>query len=611
MMKKNVFYLWLLMLSLFSATIVSCEEEESFEDVPGASDETWQSVEEIPADADEFNFTFTAATAWTAASSQSSWCTVTPSGSSGRSVLKVKVQENTTGQPRTSRITLAFNGYEGVAFDVTQKAGGADVEEPSGDLKELNGAIDEFLARYYLWNDEYGTMTRDLTLPYTSDYNNFFVNTLGSMTTNILDLKSYGGTQKSLYSYITRTPSQASAATRATGEINHDAIEKGDPINSFGIVQMGGISFIDENGNLTGEYALAVMGVYPNSPAVEGGLARGDIIYKVNGRAITEATLNSDYLSLLYPTQNEVEVTLYETGTPVVALTSTLLDPTPILAHEVWEEGGARIGYLHYMSFDAAYDNDLLNVIKEFNSAGINELILDLRYNGGGHVISANMLSTCIAGQASDGKVFQYYRYNDTRMAAVEDTQRETGMVYDPSAKYFYEGFDYNDYYGAPLKNYALGLSRVYVLTTFSTASASELVINSLRGIGLDVVTIGETSNGKNVGMEVAEFTYGGYDYEMAPITFQTYNSQLQSINPSGIVPDEAVSDYDEMLGYVDFGKDEPLIAAALAKITGVQPAATTRTAPAPNFRRSTAALPRHASIHPEGAIVLLPKKTE
>lgn len=62
-------------------------------------------------------------------------------------------------------------------------------------------------------------------------------------------------------------------------------------------------------------------------------------------------------------------------------------------------------------------------------------MVLDLRNNGGGHVISSNMLSTCIAGAACQGKVYEYYRYNDSRMATVEKTARETGKEYDTAAK--------------------------------------------------------------------------------------------------------------------------------------------------------------------------------
>ena len=86
-------------------------------------------------------------------------------------------------------------------------------------------------------------------------------------------------------------------------------------------------------------------------------------------------------------------------------------------------------------------------------------MVLDLRNNGGGHVISSNMLSTCIAGAACQGKVYEYYRYNDSRMATVEKTERETGKEYDTAAKKFFDEFYYGDYYGVDLRNYALNMT--------------------------------------------------------------------------------------------------------------------------------------------------------
>ena len=120
-------------------------------------------------------------------------------------------------------------------------------------------------------------------------------------------------------------------------------------------------------------------------------------------------------------------------------------------------------------------------------------MVLDLRNNGGGHVISSNMLSTCIAGAACQGKVYEYYRYNDSRMATVEKTARETGKEYDTAAKKFFDEFYYGDYYGVDLRNYALNMTRLYVLVTGNTASSSEAVINTLRGLdGFTVKLIGE-----------------------------------------------------------------------------------------------------------------------
>lgn len=593
---KNVVFIWLLLLS---AIVVSCKDEENFENVPGASAMSWSDTETVTGEEGVKNYTFEAATDWTAASDQSAWCTVTNMGKAGKSVLKATIKKNDTGKERTANITIVFNGYKSVSFAIKQEAG----EEPEIPADPVNATIDEFLSGYYLWNDEYNGMERDLSIPYASDYDNFLTRTLSQMTTNTFDLKHREDGSVTLYSYIMRTPKSSTRATNAAGGVNH-GIEKPAPINSFGIASMSRIYFVDEQDNPTGEWAFSVAAVYPGSPAEKEGLKRGSLITQIYNRTITDATWQTDYLNLLLPSEGSVMVGLSDKTS--VNLYTEMIDPTPIIAHKIWEAGGKKIGYLHYMSFDASYDNDLMAVLKEFKSAGISELVLDLRYNGGGHVITSNMLSTSIAGTAADGKIYQYYRYNDTRMANVEQTQGETRMQYDEAAKKFYENFDSDEYYGVTMADYKLNLPRVFVITTSSTASASEAVINSLRGIDVDVVTIGSKSNGKNVGMEGVSFSYENYIYELTPITFQGYNAKQESVDPTGITPDIAAEEWDPMNGLVDFQMDEPMIAKAIAQITGKKPEVpATRSVLRVPFRKADVGVPEVAPIHPQGMITL------
>lgn len=592
---KNVVFVWLLLLS---AIVVSCKEEQNFENVPGASAATWQATETAKGEGETLNYTFEAATDWTAACNKSAWCTVTNMGKAGKSDLKVTVLKNDTGKERTALITIVFNGYQSVSFSIKQEAGEAPVEPAD----PVNETIDEFLSYYYLWNDEYNGMTRDLSIPYTSDSKNFLTTTLSQMTTNTFDLKHRSDGSVTLYSYIVRTPAASTRTISATGGVNH-GVEKPAPINSFGIASMVPIKFTDQNEQATGTYGLGIEAVYPGSPAERSGLTRGAIITEIDGKSIT-ADYMTDYYKLMSPSQSKVTVTLNNKEQTEVELTAEMLDPTPIVAHKVWEAGGKKIGYLHYMSFDAGYDNDLMAVLKDFKTAGIDELILDLRYNGGGHVITSNMLSASIGGTAADGKVYMYYRYNDTRMANVSQTEKETGMQYNESVQRFSESFYSDEYYGVSMDGYKLNLPRVFVITTASTASASEAVINSLRGIGVDVVTIGSRSNGKNVGMEPANFTYSGYDYELVPITFQGYNAKLESVDPAGIVPDITAEEWHN--GLTDFQMDEPMIAEAIAQITGQKPEApATRSVVRVPFRRADVRLPEVARIHPQGMIAL------
>ena len=105
------------------------------------------------------------------------------------------------------------------------------------------------------------------------------------------------------------------------------------------------------------------------------------------------------------------------------------------------------------------------------------------------------------------------------------------------------------------------------MLTTGSTASSSEAVINGLRGIDVGVTLIGEKTNGKNVGMEIDKFDDGDYSYELAPITFEGYNAKKETVNPAGLAVNYAVADWNNRL--VDFGPEEPMLAKALSLITG------------------------------------------
>ena len=595
-MKKTLSTLWLLLVA--ALFITSCQEEENVNDIPGVSQSTWTTGVTIAADATSAEYTFQAAGAWIA-SSQQSWCSVTSKGQAGASTLTLTFEPNTSREDRTTLISIAFtDGYKGDSFVVTQE-GDPSGQDPTEEGPLVNQYFDEFLSYYYLWNTEYKAMERDFSTPYVDDYeNNFFVQSLLRLgrTTGANNLDYKNGT---LYSYVTRTAGTRTTSTRATdGEIDHSdlGLEK-EMIDSYGIANLMLVEFSDG-------WGIAPQSVYLDSPAEEAGLQRGDIVLTVNGQRMNSRNEATTYaMELWYPSASNTTLGLLDGRK--LTLTATRLYPTPVLAEEVFEVGGTRIGYLNYSGFDAAYDNDLLHALRDLKAQGISELILDLRYNGGGHVMSANMLSTVIAGSQADGQVFAYYRYNDDRMADVEGTAEETQMEYVEAVDRFKEEFYYGDYDGADLSREGLGLQRLYVLTTASTASASELVINSLRGIGIDVVTVGETSNGKNVGMEGRYLDLEGYTYEMFPITFQSYNADNYSIPATGVTPDIAAADWDDNNGYMPFGLDEPLIAAAIEDITGVTATAATKAAKATPLRAQRIDLAAPVRQHPQGMIVL------
>lgn len=453
--------------------------------------------------------------------------------------------------------------------DSTTPGGGSGGGGSKSD-QAYNRKIDAYLQERYLWNGEYKQLGRDLSEVYTADGDNFLLTTLMKMSTNDLDKKPYlgsdGKTHYSLFSYISRTAGSKKSTARATRGVDN-GVEK-ELTYGFGFANLEGVRFVDASGHDTGNYGFICTAVYPDSPASEAGFARGTIIAKANDKPITATTLNDIYATLLQPDGAEtLTLTKNEAGAKPVSLTALELCPNPVLHSEVIREGTNRIGYLVYNEFDAAYDDEVLAAVGSFRNEGITDLILDLRYNHGGHVVSSNMLSSCIAGAACENRVFQYYRYNDARMANIGQTSAESGHSYDSSAKKFCERFTYGDYYGVDLRTYALNLTRLFVLVTESTASSSEALINALRGIGIEVTLVGSQTTGKNVGMEVHSFTSGDYSYELVPITFQGYNARQTTVPAAGFAVEYPID--ETAYEIVDFGAGDPLVDKAMSLITG------------------------------------------
>ncbi|MBQ8242383.1 MAG: peptidase S41 [Bacteroidaceae bacterium] len=554
------------MLIFVIASLFACSDkgkEEDFSNVPGVKDESWSSIVACNPNGETLECSFTALGPWNLEGS-AVWYTVSKtSGSKGTSKISFQIEPNTTGKTRSSEIYVNVDGYKSVQFTLNQDY---KDEEISSDDFDMNKEVDKRLSKYYLWNTDYNKLTRDYTIPYESISDNFLEKTLMTMTTNTLDKKWDDYTEDySLYSYLSRTEVDLSRSVQMAG-VNH-GIEKEGYTNSYGFASVIPARLNGQDD----QFVFVVESVYPSSPASTLNLNRGTIIYEVDDKKITSTNYYSTYFELMLPTKSSLKLNVAKnesTKLENVTVMPVEIDQTPILMNSVIEVGSHKIGYLVYQGFDAAYDDDLLKVIADFKSQNVTDFVLDLRYNGGGHVISSMLLSACIAGNKCKDKIYQYYRYNDDRMADVSGTKKETGALYDSSAGYFYERFLYPKYYGVSLSSYALNMDKLYVLTTSLTASASELIISALRGIDYEVTVIGEQTEGKNVGMEVFKFEKDGYDYELAPITFQGYNAKKETVPENGIKVDYEVADWNG--GYVDFGKtNEPLLAKAIELITG------------------------------------------
>jgi hypothetical protein len=248
---------------------------------------------------------------------------------------------------------------------------------------------------------------------------------------------------------------------------------------------------------------------------------------------------------------------------------------------------GRKVAYLLFNAHTSGAQDQLIPAIESAQAAGVQDLVLDLRYNGGGYLYTAVTLGSMIAGNAADGRIFEQLRFNDKRQAETE-----------ASTAYFSGQVQYTEP-GSPEGTALprLGLPRVFVLATGSTCSASESVINSLRGIGVEVVVVGQSTCGKPYGFSRRDNCGSAY----FPIEFQGVNAAGFGDYASGFAPTCPLQDdFDHALG----APNERLLSAALQYAdTGTCPAPG---AAAPLSARSFARSLAHA---PTRGKVLLPPR--
>lgn len=231
--------------------------------------------------------------------------------------------------------------------------------------------------------------------------------------------------------------------------------------------------------------------VEPGSPADAAGLRRGDQLQSVDSvdmQAVTVEGLAVINAGLSPKTAGEVhKFVLTRNGTSLpVSLTSANLALMPVQGTRVLQTASGAVGYLQFHDHNAVAESQLADAFTQLSRAGVTDLILDMRYNGGGYVRLAAELGYMIAGpDASRGKIFEHLHYNDKQKPVEPQMFSSTAYGFVP----------------AQLKNGValpyLGLKHVTVLTTAGTCSASESVINGLRGIDVEVTLIGGETCGK------------------------------------------------------------------------------------------------------------------
>jgi len=423
-----------------------------------------------------------------------------------------------------------------------------DNSKKNDDRPETLGWIEDKMNEKYYWNSEIPASSK---LNYTADEETFFMSLLSKN-----DGKTRNGTHY-YYSYIEK----ASSSTRGAMKENY----------TYGF-EFRVVTFSPKNAPQY--YAALILYVYPDTPADIAGLKRGEWITYVDENRITTAEMvNSLYgdVAKEFIVQKWSETEGFVNGRVVpIDAAKAITGYSPIYHKDVIPaSNGKQVAYMVYDRFqsgpdnkDSEYDNELRQLSNWFGS-GVDEFVLDLRYNNGG-LLSSTRLLCAILGPSSilSEKSIGYMEYAD-------------GTKSDFSANSTLLGSGKN-----------LNLPKLYVLTSSTTASASEAVINLLSPY-MDVFVIGEKTEGKNVGSQ--EYISEDKVWEMHPITSKIFNSANKSDYSNGWDPDYEIDDvlyhYDDntvdlMEGILDLGdEEERLLKVALHHIVnGSFPAAIDKT---------------------------------
>ncbi len=332
--------------------------------------------------------------------------------------------------------------------------------------------------------------------------------------------------------------------------------------------QLGGISksnglefnFYFKPGSSTEVFGIVRL-VLNNSVASGLGLERGQVFDGVNGTGLTADNLGT----LLNPDTYTLNLATYDdNGTPqvdddsivpstdTVSLTKEEYTENPVHMTAIIDVDGENLGYIVYNGFNRNFNVQLNNAFAQFQASNVQHLVIDLRYNPGGSVNTASLLGSMVTGQ-HNGDIFSKLVFNEDNQASNTNFN-------------FVSSFDGNTIN-------SLNLDKVYVLTTEGSASASELLINSLDAY-VNVVQIGDRTTGKTqASITIYDSPDLGRDnanpnhtYAMQPLVANSINVNDVEVPSNGLMPDIELLETPRDFGVLG-DVNEPLLAAAILDI--------------------------------------------
>lgn len=345
-------------------------------------------------------------------------------------------------------------------------------------------------------------------------------------------------------------------------------------VNNFaGISKSNGLEFGLVNSASRGLFGV-VRYIIPNTDAATKNISRGEVFNSVDGQILTLA----NYRNLLFGENDtytlnmaNISATSISSNGKNVSLTKQEgVTENPVFISKTIEVGDKKIGYVMYNGFTNEFDEDLNNAFGALKAENVDDLVIDFRYNGGGSVNSARLLSSMIY-DTDESKLFIRQRWNSKLQSQFSAAQLEDNFASTIGS-------------GAALNS--LNLNRVYILVSGSSASASELVINGLNPY-MEVILIGNTTRGKN------EFSITLVDDPGRPNSPYVFSrSRERNINPlNNWAIQPLVGRNENSVGFIDYTAgfrpdillpedpvnygilgdiNEPLLARAIQEITGV-----------------------------------------